>query len=246
MGMGAFSNLLYLLAAVPCETCRPGVFREYAALTGIYLYLIFLPAVIGFRMVPFFSRVMDYAKSSWFHSALFGLLLAHVMLAGAWPKGLFAVDLALALVLGGELMRAKRPFPNPDPLLWSLHLAMFWLPLGFFAGAMAEFFQAWFGVEAFQLPLHLLALGFVTTILIAFGTRVTLGHGGAALQVDRWGVLLFWGTQLVLLGRMVLSLVASEGVLHPWFEISAGLWVALFTFWSIRYGRILLFGNGNR
>ncbi len=246
MGMGALSNLLYLLSAVPCGGCRPGVFGEYAALTGVYLYLIFLPAVIGFRMVPFFSRVMEYAKSPRFHPLLFGLLLAHVMLAGAWPRGLFVADLALALLLGRELMRVKLPFPNPDPLLWSLHLAMFWLPLGFFVGAMAEGFQAWFGVEAFQLPLHLLALGFVTTILIAFGTRVTLGHGGAALRADRWGVLLFWGTQLVLLGRIALSLAASEGVLHPWLEISAGLWVALFTFWSIRYGRILLFGNGNR
>jgi uncharacterized protein involved in response to NO len=187
LGMGALANLLYLLAAVPCGSCRPGIFASWAAGVGVWLYLIFLPVVIGFRMVPFFSRVMVYAKSSLFHPVVFGLLLAHVVLENFWPRGLFGANLVLALWLGRELLRAHLPISNPDPLLWSLHLALAWLPLGFFVGALAEFAEAWFGVPSLKLSLHLPALGFLTTILVAFGTRVVLGHGGAALRVDRWG-----------------------------------------------------------
>ena len=246
LGMGALANLLYLLAAVPCTSCRPGIFASWAGGVGVWLYLIFLPIVIGFRMVPFFSRVMEYAKSSGFHPVTFGLLLAHVALENFWPRGLFGVDLLLALWLGRELLRARLPFPNPDPLLWSLHLALYWLPLGFFVGALAEGAEAWFGVPSLRLTLHLLALGFLTTLLVAFGTRVVLGHGGAALRVDRWGVAIFWGTQAVVLGRLLLSVMAGEGKFFPWFDISATLWILLWLAWLLRYGGVLVLGGGRR
>ena len=238
-GMGTLADLLFLLAQIPCKHCRAGVFFDYGVEVGIYLYLIFLPAVIAFRMVPFFSRVMGYAKSRGLHPVLFGLLLGHVLLAGYWPKGLFAVDLLLAVLLTREVLRAQLPFPNPDPLLWGLHLALFWLPLGFFAGAAVEFFEAWFGYASLYLTLHLLVLGFLTTILIAFGTRVTLGHGGRALVVDRMGRAILLFTQVVILGRLALSLAAARGTLTPWFDISATLWILLFVLWLGKYGRTL-------
>jgi uncharacterized protein involved in response to NO len=152
--------------------------------------------------------------------------------------------LLAALWLGRELWRMQLPFPNPDPLLWGLHLALFWLPLGFLAGAAVEFFEAWFGYASLYLPLHLLVLGFLTTIMIAFGTRVTLGHGGAALGMDRMGKVLMWMTQAVVLGRVVLSLAAAGGSISPWFDISAMLWILLFVLWLLRYGKILIFGAG--
>ena len=245
-GMAGLANLLFLLAWIPCSHCKAGIFLDYGVGVGIYLYLIFLPTVIAFRMVPFFSRVMGYAKSPWLHRGFFLLLLLHVLLADTWPKGLFIVDLSAAILLTRELFRADLPFPNSDPLLWSLHLALFWLPLGFFAGAAAEFFEVWFGYASLELPIHLLVLGFLTTILIAFGTRVTLGHGGATLRVDHWGVWIFLWTQIVVLGRLVLSLAAGYGHVSPWFDISATLWILLFIFWAGRYGKILVAGSAER
>lgn len=242
-GMGALANLLYLLDAVPCSGCRPGIFSAWAADVGVWLYLIFLPIVIGFRMVPFFSRVLEYAKSPGFHPITFGLLLAHILLDRFLPRGLFAADLLLAFWLGRELLRARLPIPHPDPLLWSLHLALIWLPLGFFIGSLAEGAEFWFAVPSLKLALHLLALGFLTTILVAFGTRVTLGHGGATLRADRWAVALFWGTQAVLLGRVLLSIMAARGEIHPWLDISAALWILLWLAWTLKYGKILISGT---
>jgi len=243
LGMGALANLLYLLSAVPCGSCSPGIFGSWAVGAGVWLYLLFLPIIVGFRMVPFFSRVTGYAQSPGFHPLVFSLFLGHVVLNAFYPKGLFAVDLLLAAFLGREIFRARLPFPNPDPLLWSLHLALFWLPLGFFVGALAEFAEAWFGVPSFRLTLHLLVLGFLTTILIAFGTRVTLGHGGAVLIADRWGVAIFWMTQVVVLGRLILSLAAENGVIFPWFDLSVSLWILLYLLWVMKYGKILITGS---
>ncbi|WP_456392183.1 NnrS family protein [Nitratifractor sp.] len=243
LGMGAVANLLYLLAAIPCQGCRTGVFASWAVGVGVWLYLIFLPMVIAFRMVPFFSGVMDYAKSRAFYGIIFVLLFSRLIVGAFDPRGVFLVDLLLAFWLGREIWRASLPFPNPDPLLWSLHLALFWLPLGFFVGALSEFFEAWFGVASLRLEIHLLALGFLTTILVAFGTRVTLGHGGKPLRVGPWGVALFWLTQIVLLGRFVLSLAAAQGHFFPWFDISAMLWIVLWVAWVALYGRVLIFGR---
>jgi len=244
-GMGALSNLLYLLAAVPCASCRSGVFHAYAVEIGIWLYLLFLPMLVAFRMVPFFSRVQGYVRGRGFYRVFILLLLSHVIVSQVVPKGLFAVDLAAALWLTRELLRMDLPFPNPDPLLWGLHLAMFWLPLGFFVGAVAEFFDAWFGVGSLHLPLHLLALGFVTTIFIAFATRVTLGHGGVPMYIDRMGKAIFLLTQAVVLGRIVLSLAAMSGHLFPWFDIAASLWILLFVSWLMLYSKILIQGPGH-
>jgi uncharacterized protein involved in response to NO len=242
-GMGALADLLFLLSQVPCRHCRSGLFFDMGAEAGIYLYLIFLPAVIAFRMVPHFSRCLHYRKSRGFEGVLLLLLLGHVLLSQAWPKGLFAVDLLAAFWLGRELWRMELPSADPDPLLWGLHLALFWLPLGFLAGGAAEFFEAWFGYASLYLSLHLLVLGFLTTVMIAFGTRVTLGHGGAALRMGRWGSGIIWIAQAVVLGRLALSLAAAQGSVSPWFDLSAALWILLFVLWSLRYGKILIAGT---
>ncbi len=243
LGMGAVANLLYLLAAIPCQGCRTGVFAFWAVGVGVWLYLMFLPIVIGFRMVPIFSGAMDYAKSHSFHGIVFALLFSHVIVEAFYPGALFFVDLLLAFWLGREILKASLPFPHSDPLLWSLHLALFWLPLGLFVGALSDFFEARFAVASLRLEIHLLALGFLTTILVAFGTRVTLGHGGMTLQVGPWGVAIFWMTQIVVLGRFLFSLAAVDGHIFPWFDISAMLWIALWVGWLVLYGRILIFGR---
>ncbi len=240
-GMGALANLLFLLSVIPSKYIKSEIFFNDGIEIGIYLYLLFLPSIIGFKMVPFFSRVQGYIKSKYLHRVLFWLLFSHVILSGVYLKGLFVVDLILAFVLIREIFKAKLPFPNEEPLLWGLHIAMFWLPLGFFASAVVEFFESWFNYNSLYMPIHLLALGFLTTIFIAFGTRVTLGHSRSSMIVDRVGIWIFYLTQIVLLSRFILSLASSYGTLSPWFDISATLWIILFLLWLVKYGKLLFF-----
>ncbi|BCD59391.1 MULTISPECIES: NnrS family protein [unclassified Nitratiruptor] len=242
IGSGAISNLLFLLSLIPCS-CKSTVFYDTAVNFGIYLYLIFVALVVAFRMVPFFSHVMEYKKSRFLYASMFALFLLHSFVSGIYPKALFLIDLIAALVVAYEIKKINLPFPNKEPLLWILHLALFWLPTALFLGSITEFFESFFGWYSFKLPLHLLALGFLMTVLIGFGTRVTLGHSGNALRVDRAGILIFYFTQIVVLGRIMFSLAASFGHVAPMFDISATLWILLIIAWLWKYFEVLAFGK---
>ncbi|MDQ1298430.1 MAG: uncharacterized protein QG558_969, partial [Campylobacterota bacterium] len=91
---------------------------------------------------------------------------------------------------------------------------------------------------------HLLALGFLTTVLIGFGTRVTLGHSGRAPHADRLTVALFVWTQVVVFARFALSVDSAFGGTHAWLFDAAGAgWIVLFGVWTLRYGRLLAIGR---
>ncbi|MRI57961.1 MAG: NnrS family protein [Epsilonproteobacteria bacterium] len=242
LGIGAMSNLLFLLSLIPCS-CKTSVFYDTAVSFGVYLYAIFLGFVVALRMVPFFSHVMEWKRNDKLHLQIFVLFVLHSFLSGLYPKALFLVDLIASLLIAYELRQIKLPFPNKEPLLWILHIALFWLALGLFVGSVVEFFESFFGWYSFKLPLHLVALGFLLTILIGFGTRVTLGHSGNLLRVDRAGVVIFYFTQVVVLGRILFSLAASFGHITPAFDISATLWMLLILAWLWRYGSVLAFGR---
>ncbi len=241
IGIGAISNILFLFYAIPCG-CDKSVVYEVARNFGIFLYLIFLGFVVAFRMVPFFSHVMNWEKNEKLHVTFFGLMLLHSFLSTSFDKALFVVDLAAALLIARELKAIALP-KSKEPLLWILHLALYWLALALFAASAVEFFESFYGWYSFALPIHLLVLGFLTTILIGFGTRVTLGHSGNMLRVDRAGVLLFYFTQVVVLGRIIFSFAASFGHVTPAFDISATLWILLFVAWMVKYGNVLMFGK---
>ena len=241
LGIGAMSDLFFLFYSIPCG-CDKQIVYEIARNFGIYLYLIFLAFVVAFRMVPFFSHVMSWQKNEKLHILFFALMLLHSFTQTTYPKALFLIDLAAALLIAREIKAINFP-KTSEPLLWVLHLALYWLALGFFLSSAVEFFEAFFGWYSFALPLHLLVLGFLTTILIGFGTRVTLGYSGNMLRVDRMGVLIFYFTQIVVLGRIVFSLAASFGKVTPAFDISATLWILLFVAWMVKYGNVLMFGK---
>ncbi|HIE35215.1 MAG TPA: NnrS family protein [Campylobacterales bacterium] len=241
LGIGAISNLLFLLYFIPCN-CKNEIFYTTAVNFGIYLYLIFIGFVVAFRMVPFFSHIMNYKKNQKLHIQIFILFLIHSFLYDIFPKAIFLVDLIAAILLTIELKNIKLPFPNKEPLLWILYIAIFWLPLGLFLSSLDNFFEYWFGIYSFKLSLHILVLGFLTTILIGFGTRVTLGHSNNLLKVDRATVYIFYFTQLVLFSRVIFSLTAYFGK-TLFFDITATLWIILFIWWSIKYFKVLAFGE---
>ncbi|MRJ03413.1 MAG: NnrS family protein [Epsilonproteobacteria bacterium] len=241
LGIGWISNLLFLFYSIPCS-CDKGVVYLVAKNFGFYCYLIFLALVVALRMVPFFSHVMEWKRTRWLETAFLGLMVAHSFLESSYPKALFLPDLLAALLLARELRAIRLP-RSREPLLWVLHLALYWLALGLLVGSVISFFEGFFGWYSFSLPLHLVALGFLTTILIGFGTRVVLGHSGNLLRVDKGGVLIFYFTQVVLVGRILFSLAASFGKVSPSFDISATLWILLFLAWLFKYGAVLATGK---
>ena len=238
MQFGVIAHLLFIIGEL-----------FYAPIIGLsmeiatYLYLFLLTFSVAQRMVPFFSHCM-VNKNVKLLKNIFLLLVIHIILEGIYANSAFAVDIALAYLIGKELRSWKLPFPNPDPLLWILHIALYWVPVAFGFIALTNFITLVSDINFLALDMHILTLGFIFTILIGFGTRVTIGHSGNTMRSDKWIKGLFIWTQVVVAMRILVSFVAALG----WdfmvlFDISATVWLIMFIAWGARFFAVLITGK---
>jgi uncharacterized protein involved in response to NO len=195
---------------------------------AIYLYLFLMFFTISQRMVPFFSHA-PITKHKERFKVIVGLLALHIFLELLQPHSSFVVDIILAYLLGRELYRWKLPFPNENPLVWILHIALFWIPIAFLLSSISNLIALSTGTTYLYLGIHALSLGFFLTMLIGFGTRVTLGHSGNKMQVDSYTKYLFYLTQVVVLSRILTSFFTGEYFIVM-FNISVVVWLGLFIF----------------
>ncbi|SFV52103.1 NnrS protein involved in response to NO [hydrothermal vent metagenome] len=220
-----------------------GSFIGFSMEVSVYLYLFLLAFSVAQRMVPFFSHCMVERNDTLLRN-VFLLLGLHILLEGIVTNSSFIVDLILAYIIAKELFRWQLPFPNPNPMLWILHLALYWIPVAFLFGAMSNFITLINGTDFLFLDIHILMLGFVFTILIGFGTRVTIGHSGNMMQAGLWEKILFNWTQVVVIIRLFTSMMAALGYnFLVLFDISVTVWLLMFILWAIRFFKLLIFGK---
>ena len=235
---GLFGNFLFILSLFVKEIL------PIAVNISFYMYLIFLAFSVGQRMIPFFSHSFAQ-KNENFVKIIFVLFLFKSILASADIKSVqIIIDLLLGVYMFVEFKRWElHPLQSP-PILWVLHLALFWLPLAFFLSALSLGAEMLLDTSFYFLNIHLLAIGFLTTLLIGFGTRVTLGHSGQPPQADTLATKIFLSIQLVLLLRALFSFnVAFGWGLDFLFDISFTAWSLLFLIWGGRYFSVLVFGR---
>ncbi|RRS29920.1 MAG: hypothetical protein P794_09790 [Epsilonproteobacteria bacterium (ex Lamellibrachia satsuma)] len=238
MFFGLVSHLLFIVGE---SLWLP--LQSFAIQTGIYLYLFLLAFSVAQRMVPFFSHCM-VEKNMGLLKTVALLLTLHVILETIHPHLSFIADLALVYITGKELFRWNLPFPNPNPLLWILHLALYWIPVAFLFGAMSNLTALINGTPFLFLDIHILMLGFVFTILIGFGTRVTIGHSGNMMQAGMWEKVLFNWTQVVVVMRLFVSMaVAWNWNFMVLFDISVTVWLLMFILWGVRFFSVLINGK---
>ncbi|MDP3301909.1 MAG: NnrS family protein [Sulfuricurvum sp.] len=210
----------------------------------VNLFLVFMTFVVAQRMIPFFSHSLE-SSSNRFVTRVFALMVLKTLLNIAqFPLAEAVASIVLAGCLLKEFIRWKLPVFRSSAILWILYLALFWLPLGLFIGALAQVVEVYTQTSLLFTGAHLLMLGFITTVLIGFGTRVTLGHSGRPPHADRLTITLFVWTQVVVLLRFALSVDSALGGTHAWLFDAAGAgWIILFVVWTLRYGRILTLGR---
>ncbi len=211
---------------------------------SFYMYAVFLTFSVGQRMIPFFSHSFA-PKDTRFIKIVFGLFLLRSILSSAdIQSATIVIDLLLGAYMLYEFQRWQlHPLQSP-PILWVLHLALFWLPTAFFLSALTTTAALLLDTSFYFITIHLLALGFLTTVLIGFGTRVTLGHSGQPPHGDSFATKIFIFIQLVVVLRVLLSLnVAFGWNLNFLFDITASAWMVLFLIWGGRYAKTLLFGT---
>jgi len=208
----------------------------------VNFFFVFLTFSVAQRMIPFFSHSQE-AKTNYFVEIVFGALVVKTLFAiFSWGWGEALISTLLGLYLLREFLRWKlHPFNSPA-IIWILHLALFWLHAALLIGATIQIIELIYSIDFLYAGIHLLVLGFLTTILIGFGTRVTLGHSGQPPHADLVAIALFWWTQVIVLSRFALSLDSAFGVSNGWlFDMAACGWIVLFIAWGIRFGNILIF-----
>jgi len=216
-----------------------------AALWGGLLPLVY---AVCHRMIPFFTQsavpVYTMVRPLWWLVAASALCLAHLGLSLAGAFGwLWAVDGPLAaLTLYGGL--AWHPLKSRKvPLLWTLYVAYFWLPLGFGLQFAADLSFAFTGDWVLgRAPLHALGIGFLSSLVLAMATRVTLGHSGRRLVMDRFTVACFVALQAAAVLRVASELLAAAapGAVLSLVAAASLAWLAGMVPWAARYGRMLV------
>jgi uncharacterized protein involved in response to NO len=235
---GLLANILFVLGEFFPQL------QSSAINIAFYLYLIFLAFSVGQRMIPFFSHSFAQ-KNENFVKIIFVLFIAKsIFSASGITQGEIVVDLILSGYMAREFYRWElHPFNSPA-ILWVLHLALAWLPLAFLLSAISLTAELVLETSFYFLNIHLLAIGFLTTVLIGFGTRVTLGHSGQPPHGDALATKIFIFIQFVVLARALFSInIAFGWGLNFLFDISFSLWLVLFMVWGGRYFKTLAFGS---
>ena len=236
---GLVGNLLFILTQLSSETLlTPAINLSF------YLFLIFLAFGVAQRMVPFFSHSFAQKNENFVKFIFVLFVFKTISSSFDFKLGEIIIDLLLSSYMFIEFRRWElKPFESPA-ILWVLHLALFWLPLAFLLSAISLSLELLLDTSFYFFNIHLLALGFLTTILIGFGTRVTLGHSGQSPHADKLATKIFWLTQIVVLLRALFSLnVGFNMEFNFLFDISVSAWLILFSIWAVRYGKVLVFGT---
>jgi len=209
---------------------------------GVWLFLLPVFTTVAHRMIPFFtSSALPQTKITTSFSALWIILIAsatHCLLdifgSYIW---LWLCDFPLALAAIYLSHSWKFTRSQKIPLLAVLHISFAWLSI-----AMLLFtLQSWVlfisngGIFIGGLaPLHALTLGFFATFLIGMATRVTLGHSGLPMVVDKPIKIMFSGIQLAAGLRVLADFLPMEN--RQWLYFAAGaVWLGCFTPWVVRY-----------
>ncbi len=114
-----------------------------------------------------------------------------------------------------------------------MHLSYLCIPLALLGLALAGNDPA-----AGKNVVHLLATGAIGGMILAMMSRVSLGHTGRPLEVPRYLALAFALIMLAAVIRSVLPL-AAPGMTLLWWQVSALLWIVVFSIFLYRYLPIL-------
>jgi len=213
---------------------------------AIYLLihtLLLLVVIIAGRIVPSFTgnwlRQQGHERmpvnSDFVNWAALALTLLVGLAASFIPihplTGVLAF--AAAFVHGLRLARWRAFATISNPLLFVLHVAYLWLPVGYALLGCAVF--GW--VFSPTAALHALTMGAIGSMVLAVTTRVALGHTGRPLHAARLTVLAYWLFILAVLVR-VLGPLSGQGYMLM-IDLSATGWILSFAIFTWVYWPIL-------
>ncbi|HEX6572189.1 MAG TPA: NnrS family protein, partial [Steroidobacteraceae bacterium] len=218
-------------------------FAVRASLWGGLLPVFF---AVCHRMIPFFSQgaVPGYVpwRPLWVLVAVVSLAYARLLLGTVGALGLLPlVDAVLFALTALCAVRWTSFRARGNPLLWSLYAGYAWLPIAVVLQTARDVSFALTGEWALgRAPIHALGMGFFGGMLVAMVTRVTMGHSGRPLRMDRLTLACFLVLQAGALMRVLSEVLAAPSAVQ-WFLLgSLALWLGAIAVWVGRVGGIYL------
>ena len=198
------------------------------ALHGALALIVMVECVIGGRVIPAFTMAalpgLKLQVAPRLEAATLavtaGALAAWVLLPpGAWT----ATALAAAAVLQAARCGRWQPWrTRARPILWVLHLAYAWLPIGLGLLAWAQF-----GGVSVSAGIHALAVGGTGGLIIGMLTRTARGHTGRPLQAGRLEVAAYLLVACAAVARVLMPLLAPAHY-SVWLIVAAAAWALAF------------------
>lgn len=226
--IGMLGGVLSMLCAF-LWSCGSDLAWHAARQLSFFAFLLPIFLTVCHRMLPFFTANVLHNYTTWRPYSLLA-----TWLVGCWT-------LAFAGILGSSLVQVivasllSLSFANTswrwglfrsleNRLLAMLHLSFAWLSVVFALHAVTSL-----GYAIGSAATHALALGFMSTMLVGFVSRVSFGHSGRPLQAGN----LLWGLYLALHLSAILRVFASFQATDTLIKLSAGLWLLVFVSWSL-------------
>jgi uncharacterized protein involved in response to NO len=244
--------LLVVLAVLSLSnaTIHVALLRADAPLAGRTLLVaidivLLLITVIGGRVVPAFTAAALKSRGDLETAAnvkgltpvAIAVMATVIVIDAGWPSSSAAgwVAATAAVVHTVRLLQWRTLRTLRDPIVWVLHLAYLWLPIGFALKAVALLNGAAFA--AFWL--HALTIGAASTMILGVMTRAALGHTGRPLVVSPLITAAYLLVSAAALVR-VFGLAASGKSYPAVILLAAMLWTAAFGLYLLVYTPILL------
>lgn len=208
---------------------------------GLWLFLLPVFASVAHRMIPFFtSSALPLLRVTglywpWWVILISSLMHGLLQLADQ-PAWLWLSDAPLAFAAFSLTYAWGSRHTLHIPLLAILHIGFAWLGFAMLLFSMQSF-TILINPEAViwgLAPLHALTIGCFTTLMIGMATRVTLGHSGLPMKVDKPIKLMFVGMQLAAVLR-VLADMQPIPAMHWLYLAAAAIWLACFAPWVLRF-----------
>ena len=190
--------------------------------------VVMIECVIAGRVIPAFTMSALPGRQlkvpAWLERST---LAATALSLAAWvllPANLgTAAGFASAALLHAARWWHWQPWRTRSrPILWVLHAAYAWLPVGFLLLAWAQL-----GGVAASAGIHALAVGATAGLIVGMVTRTARGHTGRPLKVSRLEVAAYLLVVAAAVARVLLPLV-SPAHTAGWLVVAAAAWAAAF------------------
>jgi uncharacterized protein involved in response to NO len=234
----AILNLLYHLGAL---RILPGMDR-LALYFLIHLVLVMITVISG-RIIPNFTANWMRARG---HERLpenrpftdrvtVAATIAVGVSASLTSFGPVTGVLALVAALSHavRLARWRGLTTTSEPLLFVLHVAYLWLPVGYALTALAAFGLVFTTTAA----LHALTMGVIGNMILAVTSRVALAHTGRSLHAPRLIVIAYAVLNAAVIARVLSQLNSSLYV--ELIDLSAMGWIVTFAIFTWVYWPVL-------